>query len=261
MKIVRAFAFLAPMLLSPPAFGQSFSGPANITQPTVPGHCAEIAPSGGNNLADAGAACNAGADGFPIILGSTSVAADSTTLTISGLTLSAPTLTTPAISSPTITGSLTATELVTNADLVNPATTVAGATCALGSTCGLSWMTNSVASDVSLSNTSNYFDGPSVAQGSTGTWCAQGTVTVDDSGALNAIYLAKLWDGTTVLASTSVEAPGTSAQMTVSLSGCLASPAGNLRISVRDASSTSGLILANSTGVGKTSTVTVQRVN
>lgn len=43
--------------------------------------------------------------------------------------------TSPSIATPTITGSFTATGLVTNADLANPATTVNGQSCALGSTC------------------------------------------------------------------------------------------------------------------------------
>ncbi len=53
-----------------------------------------------------------GSSGFPITLGSTSVASGSTTTTIAGLTLSAP----------TFTGSVTATGLVTLADLATQAT-------------------------------------------------------------------------------------------------------------------------------------------
>jgi hypothetical protein len=44
--------------------------------------------------------CAAGGGGFPITIGSTSIAASSTTTTIAGLTLSSPTLTTPALGTP-----------------------------------------------------------------------------------------------------------------------------------------------------------------
>jgi hypothetical protein len=56
--------------------------------------------------------------------------------------------------------------LLANANIANPTITVAGAACTLGSTCGLPTASNKLSSDVSLNNTSNYFDGPSMAQGS-----------------------------------------------------------------------------------------------
>jgi hypothetical protein len=54
--------------------------------------------------------------------------------------------------------------------------------------------------DVPLNNTANYFDGPSTAQGASGTWFAAGTITLTDTGT-TAIYACKLWDGTTVISS------------------------------------------------------------
>lgn len=63
----------------------------------------------------------------------------------------------------------------------------------------LSSLTNSLGADVLLNNTANYFDGPSIAQCSTGTWFASGTVTLNDSA--TAVMQCKLWDGTTVIAS------------------------------------------------------------
>jgi hypothetical protein len=65
---------------------------------------------------------------------------------------------------------------------------------------GLGQLTNSLGADVALNNTANYFDGPSVAQGSTGTWFGTGTMTLTDSGGAQNFY-CKLWDGTTVMAS------------------------------------------------------------
>lgn len=118
---------------------------------------------------------------------------------------------------------------------------------------------NSLAADVDLSNTGTFFDGPSVAQGTSGTWFASGTVTLlDTAGA--AEFFVRLWDGTTTIASGYTKSTGASAGVTMSLSGFLASPVANLRMSVRDITSTSGKIKYNSTGLTLDSTITVLRI-
>ena len=118
-------------------------------------------------------------------------------------------------------------------------------------------ITASLGGNVALNNTANYFDGPSVAQGSISCF-ASGTVTV--SGNTSDLLFLKLWDGTTVIASASLEITATGNVYTVSLSGFLAAPAGNIRISVRDSSSTSGSILYNASGNSKDSTITAIRI-
>lgn len=119
---------------------------------------------------------------------------------------------------------------------------------------------NSIGADVALNNVANYFDGPSVAQGTSGTWFVSGTVTVYDT-AGSATFYAKLWDGTTVISSAIITAYGAvSLPMSISLSGYIASPAANLRISVRDITSTSGQIRFNATGNSKDSTITAIRI-
>lgn len=126
---------------------------------------------------------------------------------------------------------------------------------------GLASFTNSLASDVSLNNTSNYFDGPSVAQGATGTWFASGTITLLDTvGA--ASMLVKLWDGTTVIASTEVTIGATANQpIAVSLSGIITAPAGNIRISARDGTTTTGVMKSNVSALGnKDSTITAVQI-
>jgi hypothetical protein len=148
---------------------------------------------------------------------------------------------------------------VTNAKLANAATTVAGQTCTLGSTCGLSSLTNSLGADVAMNNTVNYFDGPSVAQGTTGTWFASGTVTVLDTTA--AQINCKLWDGTTVMASARIFTGLANAAQIVALSGILATPAGNIRMSCNDVSTTAGLIKFNQSGNSKDSTISAFRIN
>jgi hypothetical protein len=120
-------------------------------------------------------------------------------------------------------------------------------------------LTNSLGADVNLNNTGSYFDGPSVAQGTVGVWLASGTVTLIDT-AGSADFDVKLWDGTTVIASAQTQTGAASEKITVSLSGYLASPAGNLRISVKDKSSTSGLIKFNLSGNSKDSTISVIRI-
>ncbi len=123
----------------------------------------------------------------------------------------------------------------------------------------ISKVTNSLSGDVTLNNTSNYFDGPSCAQGTTGTWFASGTVTIQDNTG-TATFFVKLWDGTTVIASGVTQTPAIGTATMASLSGYLASPAANIRISVRDTSSTTGKILFNTTGTSKDSTLTVLRI-
>lgn len=123
----------------------------------------------------------------------------------------------------------------------------------------LSPITNSLSGDVALNNTGAYFTGPTVAQGTSGTWFVSGTVTVVDTLGI-AAFSAKLWDGTTVIASGRAQSSAAGGPISISLSGYISSPAGNLRISVRDITSTSGNIIYNDTGNGKDSTLTAIRI-
>ena len=123
----------------------------------------------------------------------------------------------------------------------------------------MSPITNSLSGDVALSNTANYFTGPTIAQGTAGTWFASGTVTlVDTAGAAD--FHIKLWDGTTVIASAQVTSSGANVEVVASVSGYIASPAANITISVKDVTSTSGAIVFNGTGTSKDSTVTAIRI-
>lgn len=124
---------------------------------------------------------------------------------------------------------------------------------------GMSSITNSLSGNVSLSNTGTFFDGPSVAQGTSGTWLATGTVTLNDT-AGGAAFNAKLWDGTTVIASARADTTASNQRIAIALSGFLANPAANIRISVEDATSTSGLILAAGGSGNTASTLTAIRI-
>lgn len=122
----------------------------------------------------------------------------------------------------------------------------------------LTAITASLAGDVALNSTTQYFDGPTVSQGVGGTWFASGTVTLFD--AANASnYLVKLWDGTTVIASTQISASAGLA-VTASLSGVFVAPTGDIRISAKDNTQITGLISFNLTGNSKDSTITAERI-
>lgn len=121
-------------------------------------------------------------------------------------------------------------------------------------------ITNSTSADVALNNTANYFDGPSIAQGTAGTWFVSGTVTLVDTTFAGAATFCKLWDGTTVIDSAAINPPGANFFASVTLSGVITSPASNLRISCRDASATTGKIIFNNSGNSKDSTITAFRI-
>lgn len=118
-------------------------------------------------------------------------------------------------------------------------------------------LTNTLGADVALNNIANYFAGPTVAQGTSGTWLATGSVTVLDPSL--AVFFAKLWDGTTIIASAAQWA-NTNQPFAIHLSGIISAPAGNIRIDVRDSSNTTGAIKFNASGNSKDSTLAVLRI-
>jgi hypothetical protein len=130
---------------------------------------------------------------------------------------------------------------------------------ASGAPTNMSAITNSLAADVLLNNAALYFDGPSVAQGTVGTWFVSGTVTIIDISNI-ASFNIKLWDGTTVIASARHFQGTIGTDLSICLSGFIIAPVGNLRISVRDTSATTGRILFNDTGTSKDSTITAIRI-
>jgi hypothetical protein len=123
----------------------------------------------------------------------------------------------------------------------------------------LTKITAATSADIVMNNTATYFDGPIVAQGSSGVWLATGTVTFTDStGSTN--IACKLWDGTTVMASGNTFLPTAGSFLTQSLSGVITSPSSNIRISCRDVNQTTGKIVFNQSGNSKDSTITVIRI-
>jgi hypothetical protein len=119
-------------------------------------------------------------------------------------------------------------------------------------------ITNSLASNTSL-NSSTYTDGPSIAQGTSGTWFVAGTVTLTDTSG-NAAIKCKLWDGTTVISSAQTGTQGASVSVSLSLSGFLATPAANIKISCISSQVSSSSMIFNASGNSKDSTVSVHRI-
>lgn len=123
---------------------------------------------------------------------------------------------------------------------------------------GLTTATQALPANVALNNTASFFDGPSMAQGTSGKWSVHGHVTLQDTAGAADFYV-KLWDGTSIIASTVVSTSAANKYATAHLSGEISNPAANVRISVRDLSSTSGFIKANDTGTGLDSVVSGER--
>lgn len=100
---------------------------------------------------------------------------------------------------------------------------------------------NVLAADVPLNNAANYFDGPSVALG-VGVWLVIGTVTFTDSSVASPNLNAKLWDGTTQLAAAAASTGVATTITSISLSGVIVNPVGNVRMSVKSSSVSSKII-------------------
>lgn len=124
-----------------------------------------------------------------------------------------------------------------------------------------SYLTNSLGGNVAL-NSSTYTDGPSIAQGTSGIWFVSGTVTISSGSSLGSTVTEsiKLWDGTTVIASTEQGVyAGSPVYTSASLSGYISSPTGNLRISAKSNTANDSFVF-NASGNSKDCTLTAVRV-
>jgi hypothetical protein len=135
--------------------------------------------------------------------------------------------------------------------------TIDGHSAQLATLFGPSALHASLGADVPLNSTIVFFDGPSIAQGTQGTWFVSGTVTITDTA--TGQYIVKLWDGITVIASTRSSVFVATASISISLSGFLASPAGNLKISVKP-NVTTATMKFNLTGESRDSTISAFRI-
>ena len=108
--------------------------------------------------------------------------------------------------------------------------------------------------------TGSFTDGPSVAQGSTGTWFASGSLVIEDLVNSQNSFNVRLWDGTTVISSGVLNILNTAEQGQITLSGYLASPAGNLRLSVVAVNHNSAFMAFNLSGDSKDCGISAFRI-
>lgn len=113
--------------------------------------------------------------------------------------------------------------------------------------------------NVSLNNIAAFFNGPTAANPTVGTWLVIGHVTVLDA-AGPASFVARISDGTTVISSGYGSTHAANFSTSISLEGVITNPAGNLRIQVKDESSTSGFIVAGNSGTFRDSQITCVRI-
>lgn len=159
----------------------------------------------------------------------------------------------------TLTGALASTTTATTQSIGNNSTKIATTAYVDVTRVSGARLTNSIAADVTLTNVGTYYDGPSVAQGATGTWFASGTVSL--AGNNPDTFYVKLWDGTTVIASGLCGFNGTGPYVnTISLSGYITSPSGNIRMTAQNTTSGGTIMIANATGNSKDSTVSAIRI-
>lgn len=123
----------------------------------------------------------------------------------------------------------------------------------------LTSLTNSLGSDVLLTPAATFVLGPSVAQGSVGTFYASAGITFADTAVAQTVK-CRLWDGTTVVDSRSMTTAAANFIGAVSFSGVIANPAGNLRVSCKSTSGTTASMLFNQTGDSHDSSITVVRI-
>jgi len=115
-------------------------------------------------------------------------------------------------------------------------------------------------SDTNMNNTANYFDsGATAGQGTVGTWEAEGTITMLDT-AGGALLSGKLYDGTTAMASGAINSNGANGPVSITLTGRITTPGGNIRMAGRDHTATTGVIKFNASTNSKDTQIKVWRV-
>ena len=122
----------------------------------------------------------------------------------------------------------------------------------------LSTSSNSLGSDVAMNN-SSYTDGPSMAQGTSGTWYVVGNINVEDTGG-GFQASCKLWDGTTIIDSRTVQGTVALDVFTAGFAGFISSPAANIRISCKSNNASTTSFKFNASGNSKDSTISGIRI-
>ncbi len=122
--------------------------------------------------------------------------------------------------------------------------------------------TASLASSVNLSTAATYTDVVSVTQGTSGVWFVTSSAQYS-SVVAGTTFVVRLWDGTTVINNAAVIIPSASnPNPTATLSGVIANPVGNLRLSGRvfTAGQSGGVLATDGSNDLKNTTITAVRI-
>jgi hypothetical protein len=140
-------------------------------------------------------------------------------------------------------------------------TGLSGGTITTTGTCAinLNAQTASLGSDVLLNNTAIYIDGPSISGVGTGTWLVSGMATILNTA--TGQYFCQLWDGTTKIGSGANTNPVSTYPTQIAMSGLITNPSGGIvKLSCRDAFTTTSRMSFNQSGGSHDTTITVSRV-
>lgn len=125
-------------------------------------------------------------------------------------------------------------------------------------------LTGTLGADITMTNSGQWYDGPSVAQGTTGVFNVDGGVTLTTGNGVHGDnLLAKLHDGTNIYDSRAFGfvATATISTTAVSLSAKgVTNPAGNLRISIQNLTTGGSIIRSNISGLGHDSQIQTLRI-
>lgn len=112
--------------------------------------------------------------------------------------------------------------------------------------------------DVTAVGTAAFKDGPTVDVGLVGTFDVSASVLLVDTAGV-AIFNVKLWDGTTIIASTRVRTPAANQGVCVTLVGRIVNPAAALRVSAQNVTDNTGLFAFNASGASMDSGIRATR--
>lgn len=120
--------------------------------------------------------------------------------------------------------------------------------------------TTALGADVAINNTANYFDGPSqsVVAG-VGTYYVSATVSFKNTAAAANLW-GKIWDGTSLINSGNLTTGAANFVGSMTLTGVITNPAGNIRFSGKDAGSTASAFIFNASGNSRDCNLTVVRI-
>jgi hypothetical protein len=112
----------------------------------------------------------------------------------------------------------------------------------------VAWFSNFITADIALPVANTLVTGPSIAQGTAGTWLVGGKLSFIDT-ASSAKFFGVMTDGTTSFAGGQVQTVGANLPAEINFGAIVGSPAGNLRLQLASATTTTGIMQHGSLGL------------